>query len=137
MVSIKTLIGAGLAALPSASAYIYGMEAPATAVAGSTIKATLMTASYVQNFVDYSVIWGISASGGGSCAPEICLGTQIGYKNFYPEQVPLGNFTMDVTIPEDTPAGDRVLTAAVPYLVGASGVTKVHAFNATIAVTAA
>ncbi|KAK7962127.1 uncharacterized protein PG986_002952 [Apiospora aurea] len=136
MVSIKTLIGAGLAALPSASAYIYGLEAPATAAAGSTIKAKLLTASYVQNFVDYSVIWGIS-SGGGSCAPDICVGTQIGYQNFYPEQVPLGNFTVDVTIPKDTPAGETVLTAAVPSLVGASGVTKVHAFNATIDVTAA
>ncbi|KAK8851276.1 hypothetical protein PGQ11_013755 [Apiospora arundinis] len=137
MVSVKTLVGAGLAALPSASAYIYGMEAPATAVAGSTIKANLMTASYVQNFVDFSVIWGISPSGGGSCAPDICVGTQIGYQSFYPEQVPLGNFTVDVTIPKDTPAGDNVLVAAVPFLVGASGVTKVHAFNATIAVTAA
>lgn len=56
---------------------------------------------------------------------------------YSPEQVPLGNFTIDVTIPKNTPAGDSVLTAAVPFLVGASGLTKVHAFNATIAVTAA
>ncbi|KAK7984785.1 hypothetical protein PG988_002407 [Apiospora saccharicola] len=137
MVSMKTLVAAGLAALPSASAYIYGMEAPASAVAGSTIQAKLLTSSYVQNFVDYSVIFGISAAGGGSCAPQICIGSQIAYKNFYPEQVPLGNFTIDVTIPKNTPAGDSVLTAAIPFLVGASGVTQVHAFNATIAVTAA
>lgn len=82
MVSMKTLVGAGLAALPSASAYIYGMEAPATAVAGSTIKANLMTASYVQNYIDYSVVWGIASAGGGSCAPDVCIGTQIGYQSF-------------------------------------------------------
>ncbi|KAK8016569.1 hypothetical protein PG993_014758 [Apiospora rasikravindrae] len=137
MVSIKTLIGAGLAALPSVSAYIYGFEAPATAVAGSTIKANLMTSIYVQNYVDYSIIWGITATGGGSCAPDTCVGKQIGYQNFYPEEVPLGNFTVDVTIPKDTPAGDSVLTAAIPYLVGAGGLTKVQAYNSTIVITAA
>lgn len=82
MVSMKTLVAAGLAALPSASAYIYGMEAPASAVAGSTIKAKLLTSSYVQNFVDYSVVFGIATAGGGSCAPDICIGSQIGYQNF-------------------------------------------------------
>ncbi|KAK8074625.1 hypothetical protein PG997_009288 [Apiospora hydei] len=115
MVSIKTLVGAGLAALPSASAYIYGFE----------------------NYVDYSIIWGIARTGLGSCAPDACVGTQIGYKNFYPEEVPLGNFTVDVTIPKDTPAGESVLTAAIPYLVGAGGLTKVAAYNATIDITAA
>lgn len=56
---------------------------------------------------------------------------------YSPKEVPLGNFTVDVTIPKDTPVGDSILTAAIPYLVGASGLTKVQGYNATIAVTAA
>lgn len=82
MVSMKALVAAGLAALPSASAYIYDMEVPATAAAGSTIQVKLLTSIYVQNYVDYSVSFGIRATGGGSCAPDTCIGTQIGYQAF-------------------------------------------------------
>lgn len=63
MVSFKTLAGAALAAIPSASAYIYDLSTPDSAVAGSTVTATLSTAIYVQNWVDYSVCIALSLHG--------------------------------------------------------------------------
>ncbi|KAK6860336.1 hypothetical protein PG995_003972 [Apiospora arundinis] len=137
MVSMKTLVGAGLAALPSASAYIYGMEAPATAVAGSTIKANLMTASYVQNFVDFSVIWGISPSGGGSCARISASALRSATRASTPSKCPSATSPSMSPSPRTPRPATTSWSLPSPFLVGASGVTKVHAFNATIAVTAA
>ncbi|KAK9414096.1 hypothetical protein SUNI508_02195 [Seiridium unicorne] len=136
MVSFKTLAGAALAAIPSASAYIYNMSAPETAVAGSQVTATLDTSIYVQNYVDYSITWGIKPST-WDCGEDICVGTQINFTAIYPDSVPLNSFTVDVTIPDTLSAGDYQLVAAIPYLVGASGLFDVHAFSSNITITAA
>lgn len=76
MVSFKSLAAAALALAPTAMGYITGFNAPSTATAGSNITATMQTAIYVQNWEDYSIIWGLSIPE-NSC--ETCVGTQIGY----------------------------------------------------------
>jgi hypothetical protein len=64
----------------------------------------------------------------------------------------LGNMTLSIPVPEGTDAGDYILTAAIPYLVGvstsplysyfrlmlmdqASGSTGIRYFNRTLSVT--
>ncbi|ETS76133.1 hypothetical protein PFICI_11520 [Pestalotiopsis fici W106-1] len=134
MVSIKTLAGAALAAALPASAYVNGISGPETAAAGSSIDATVTTSIYVQNWVDYSIIWGL-APATYNCAEYKCIGQQIGYSAAYPDQLPLGNFSVALAIPEVS-AGDYQLFAAVPYLVGASGTVDVETFYYNITITA-
>lgn len=136
MVSFKALAGAALAAIPSASAYIYNMTAPETAVAGSQVTATLDTAIYIQNWVDYSITWGI-APASWDCGESVCIGTQVDFTAIYPDSPPLNSFTVDVTLPASLSAGDYKLVAAIPYLVGASGLFDVHAFSSNVTITAA
>lgn len=76
MVSFKSLAAATLAAAPTAMGYITGFTAPDSATAGSNITATLQTAIYVQNWNDFSIVWGI-ATAENSC--DTCVGTQVGY----------------------------------------------------------
>lgn len=61
--------------LPLSSAYITGFTAPSSAAAGSSITATLGTAIYSENWVDYSIVWGL-ATAEYDCGQ--CVGTQIG-----------------------------------------------------------
>ncbi|KAI1131207.1 hypothetical protein F5Y10DRAFT_262387 [Nemania abortiva] len=141
MVSIKSLAVTALAAvlpLASASPTIYSISAPASAAAGSTISVTLNTSIYIQNWEDFSIIWGLNAPNVGiEDQYEVYIGQQIGYTNLYGTTIEqLNSFTVDVTIPASQPAGKWNLVAAVPYLVGASGSTDVHAFNSTINITA-
>lgn len=122
MVSLTPFALAALAALPLSTAYVTGFTAPATAAAGSSFNATLSTALYSQNWDDFAIVWGLAApSAYDDCAA--CVGAQIGYTTLtgaegaaYPY-----TFTDVVTIPEGTAAGQYVLKAALPYLVGVSG----------------
>lgn len=117
MVSIKSL---ALAALPlSVTAYITGFTTPDTAAAGDVINATLSTAIYSQNWVDFGIVWGLATS---QLNCDTCVGTQIGYTTLtgiegteYPY-----TFTESITIPTGTAAGDYVLKAAIPRLIGVS-----------------
>ncbi|KAI0427100.1 hypothetical protein F5Y09DRAFT_41790 [Xylaria sp. FL1042] len=143
MVSVKSLTAAtvaGLLPLASASPLISQMNTPPTVVAGDNMTVTLNTSIYIQNWEDFSIIWGLAPTtvGGQGSNGEIYVGTQIGYTNLYGTDIEkLNSFTVDVTIPESQPAGDWLLVAAVPYLVGASGSTNLRSFNSTIKVTAA
>jgi hypothetical protein len=132
MVSIKSLAATALAslALPlvSASPTIGSLSAPATAAAGQTITATLGTSIYIQNWEDFSIIWGLASPhyGGQGSDGTIYVGTQIGYTALYGSDIEkLNSFTVDVTIPENQPAGDWLLVAAVPFLVGVSSIYPV------------
>ncbi|KAI0871391.1 hypothetical protein GGS24DRAFT_60356 [Hypoxylon argillaceum] len=142
MVSIKSLSAAALAAilpLASASPTINSLSAPATAAAGDNITVTLDTSIYIQNWEDFSIIWGLTSPsvGGAGADGTIYIGTQIGYTNLYGTPIEqLNSFTVQLAIPESQPAGDWLLVAAVPYLVGASGSTSLHSFNSTITITA-
>ncbi|KAI3321943.1 hypothetical protein HD806DRAFT_502379 [Xylariaceae sp. AK1471] len=143
MVSIKSLAATALAglALPlaSASATIGSLSTPATATAGETITVTLGTSIYIQNWEDFSIIWGLTSPkvGGQGADGTIYIGTQIGYTALYGTDIEkLNSFTVNLTIPENQPAGDWLLVAAVPFLVGASGLTDLHSFNSTITITA-
>lgn len=81
MVSLTKLGAAAaacLAALPGSTAYIFNMTAPPTATPGKNITATLYTSIYVQNFVDFGIIWGISAP---EVACPTCVGRQLDYTN--------------------------------------------------------
>ncbi|TGJ81146.1 hypothetical protein E0Z10_g7630 [Xylaria hypoxylon] len=139
MVSTKSLVAASLAGLASASPMISSLSTPSTAVAGQVITATLNTSIYIQNWEDFSIIWGMAPPnvGGQGANGEIYVGTQIGYTNLYGTNIEkLNSFTVDLTIPKNQPAGNWRLLAAVPYLVGASGSVDLHFFNTTIEVTA-
>ncbi|ROV99516.1 hypothetical protein VMCG_06381 [Cytospora schulzeri] len=134
MVSFKSLAAATLAAAPTAMGYINGFTAPATASAGSNISATLQTQSYSQNWKDFSIIWGISTP---EYACDGCVGTQIGYTPLTGQEgvkYPY-TFTEAVTIPVGTAAGDYILNAAIPYLVGASGVTDFSFYTSNITIS--
>ncbi|KAF3767215.1 hypothetical protein M406DRAFT_69377 [Cryphonectria parasitica EP155] len=134
MVSFTTFATSALAVLPLASAYVTGFTAPATAEAGSTITATLQTAIYIENWEDYSIVWGLTPSA-WDCS--ICIGTQIGYVALtgtegaaYPY-----TFTESVTIPSGTSAGDYYLKAAIPHLVGASGEMGFNIYGVNVTVS--
>ncbi|KAI0966714.1 hypothetical protein F4678DRAFT_272050 [Xylaria arbuscula] len=142
MFSIKTLTAtalAGLLPLASASPMISYMNAPPTVVAGDNITVTLNTSIYIQNWEDFGIIWGLAPTtlNGQGSHGEIYVGTQIGYTGLYGTDIEkLNSFTVDLTIPESQTAGDWLLVAGVPSLVGASGLTSVRSFNSTIKVTA-
>ncbi|KAI0865228.1 hypothetical protein F4860DRAFT_349969 [Xylaria cubensis] len=142
MPSIKSLAVtalAGLLPLASASPMISGLNTPATVVAGENFTATLNTSIYIQNWEDFSIIWGLAPKqyGGQGSDGTIYVGTQIGYTPLYgTDTAKLNSFTINVTMPENQPAGDWLLVGAVPYLVGASGSTSLRSFNTTIKVTA-
>ncbi|KAI1425897.1 hypothetical protein F5Y12DRAFT_713776 [Xylaria sp. FL1777] len=142
MVSVKSLTAtalAGLLPLASASPLISQINTPATVIAGENMTVTLNTSIYIQNWEDFSIIWGLAPTnfGGQGSDGEIYIGTQIGYTNLYGTDIEkLTSFTVDVAIPESQPAGDWLLVAAVPYLVGASGSTNLRSFNSTINITA-
>ncbi|KAI0835295.1 hypothetical protein F5Y06DRAFT_299716 [Hypoxylon sp. FL0890] len=136
MVSSKSLLATAITALPLASGYIASLSAPASAKAGTTVTATLTATSYIQNWDDYSIIWGL-APASMDCGDVVCVGQQISYTALYPDNEPqLGNFTVDVPIPDSFQPGDYQLVAAIPYLVGASGMTAVQGHSANITITA-
>ncbi|KAI1812670.1 hypothetical protein GGS20DRAFT_556724 [Poronia punctata] len=125
-----------LTPLATASATIGSLTAPSQASAGSTIKATLGTSIYIQNWEDYSIIWGLTTPKAVGSS-TVAIGQQIGYTQLYgTDTEKLNNFTVEVTIPDDFTPGDWALIAAVPYLVGASGSMGIHAFNSSIKITA-
>ncbi|KAL1879862.1 hypothetical protein Daus18300_001701 [Diaporthe australafricana] len=133
MVSIKSLAVATLAAAPTAMGYITNLTAPAEAAAGSNITATLQTAIYNQNWVDFGIVWGLAKP---EYAYGDAVGTQVGYTALtgkegleYPY-----TFTEDVSIPE-TFTGDYVLRAAIPYLVGASGELHFNIFSVNLTIS--
>lgn len=115
MVSFTTL---ATALLPlAANAYITGFTAPTTATVGTAFTATLSTGSYSQNWDDQGIVWGLALPV-YDC--DTCVGTQIGFTTLdgsegltYPY-----TFTEEVTVPTGTAAGDYVLKAAIPYVLG-------------------
>ncbi|KAI0552115.1 hypothetical protein F4679DRAFT_98255 [Xylaria curta] len=139
MPSIIKSLAVGLLPLASASPMISALNTPATVVAGENFTATLNTSIYIQNWEDFSIIWGLAPTqyGGQGSDGTTYVGTQIGYTPLYgTDTAKLNSFTVEVPIPENQPAGDWMLVAAVPYLVGASGSTSLRSFNSTIKVTA-
>ncbi|KAI1326804.1 hypothetical protein F5Y16DRAFT_399922 [Xylariaceae sp. FL0255] len=142
MVSIKslaTLAATGLLSFATASPTIYSLSTPKTAAAGATIKATLNTSIYIQNWEDFNIIWGIASPAYGGLGSDgvIAVGTQIGFTSLYGTNVEeLNSFEIDITIPKTQPTGDWLVVAAVPYLVGASGELGINAFNSSITITA-
>ncbi|KAI1414351.1 hypothetical protein F5Y13DRAFT_188458 [Hypoxylon sp. FL1857] len=136
MVSIKSLVATAAAALPLASAYIADVTAPSTAKAGSTVTATLTAADYIQNWDDFGIVWGL-APDYMTCGDIVCVGQKISYTALYPDnEPPLGKSTVDVPIPDYITPGKYQLVAAIPYLVGASGMTQVQGHSVNITITA-
>lgn len=124
MVSCKTLAAAAaaaaLASLPLSSAWITAMTAPSEATAGSAINATFTTAIFIQNWVDYGIIFGLAPTS-SDCSS--CVGTEVGFVTLDGTEGAAYPYTFDesVTIPAGTSAGDYYLKAAIPHLVGVSG----------------
>ncbi|KAL7625343.1 hypothetical protein AAE478_004559 [Parahypoxylon ruwenzoriense] len=138
MVSLKSLLlTAAATSLPLSSAYINRMTAPATAKAGSTVTATLNAAIYIQNWDDFGIVWGLSPDY-VDCGDVVCVGRRVAYTPLFPDNEPQpGEFTIDVPIPEGFEPGSYKLVAAIPYLVGASGMTQIQAHSANITIEAA
>lgn len=106
--------------LPAAHAYITGFTAPASAAAGAPFNATLSTALYSQQWRDFAIVWGLVASPAADC--DTCVGTEIGYTTLTGGEglsFPY-TFTDEVTIPAGTAAGEYILKAAIPWLIGVS-----------------
>ncbi|KAI0851546.1 hypothetical protein F5Y00DRAFT_230059 [Daldinia vernicosa] len=137
MVSIKSLLATALAALPLSSAYITNIAAPASAKAGSTVSVTLTAAIYIQNWDDFGIVWGLAPEA-WDCGDIVCVGRRVAYTSLFPDNQPQpGQFTIDVPIPDSFTAGDYKLVAAIPYLVGASGMTQIQSHSANITIEAA
>ncbi|KAI1266512.1 hypothetical protein F5Y18DRAFT_425756 [Xylariaceae sp. FL1019] len=142
MLSTKSITLSAIASflsLTTASPTIGSLSTPSTVAAGSSIKATLGTSIYVQNWEDYNIVWGIAPAalhvGVGTNNPAI--GTQIAYTPLYgTDTEKLNNFTVEVAIPATQPAGAWQLVAAVPYIVSASGQMGINSFVSNITVTA-
>lgn len=80
MLSIKTIAGAlaSLAFFQGASAYISSVTPPSTGVIGSTIPVAIETSLYIQQEVDFGIIWGLY-NFGAVC--DDCIGEQIDFSN--------------------------------------------------------
>ncbi|WWC61229.1 uncharacterized protein I303_103809 [Kwoniella dejecticola CBS 10117] len=113
--------------LPLASAKIYHISLPEQALPGENITVTVSSSSYIQNWDDFGIIWGLVGENHGC---EGCVGQEIGYENLYGNNT-LGNSTYSVQLPNTTTRA-YTFVAAVPYLVGASGETGIHYFNQSI-----
>ncbi|KAI1806404.1 hypothetical protein F4811DRAFT_147214 [Daldinia bambusicola] len=136
MVSVKSLVASALAALPLASAYITNIAVPATAKAGENVPVTLTAAIYIQNWDDFGIVWGVKPDT-WDCGDIVCVGRRISYTSLFPDNVPKpGQFTIDVTLPADLQPGDYNIVAAIPYLVGASGMTQIQGHSANITIEA-
>ncbi|KAI0881077.1 uncharacterized protein GGS22DRAFT_75358 [Annulohypoxylon maeteangense] len=136
MVSVRSILTSALSAASLSSAYITGVTAPDSAKAGTTVTATLTASIYIQNWSDFGIVWGI-APARINCGDVVCVGQQIAYTNLYPDNQPKpGKFNIDVALPSTLSAGDYQLVAAVPYLVGASGLVSIQSHTANITITA-
>ncbi|KAI1482974.1 hypothetical protein K445DRAFT_321672 [Daldinia sp. EC12] len=136
MVSVKSLLATAFAALPLSSAYITNIATPASAKAGDTVPVTLTAAIYIQNWDDFGIVWGVKPDS-WDCGRDVCVGRRISYTSLYPNNQPKpGQFTIDLTIPDDLQPGDYNIVAAIPYLVGASGLTQIQGHSANITIEA-
>ncbi|OCF55290.1 hypothetical protein L486_07403 [Kwoniella mangroviensis CBS 10435] len=99
-----------------------------TAIPGQNISVIVSSQSYIQNWDDFGIVWGLLGSNSQNCTE--CLGMEIGYENVYSNNT-LGNTTYSVQLPNTT-TGNYYLKAAVPYLVGASGETGINYFNQSL-----
>lgn len=136
MVSVKSLAVATLAAVPTVMGKIDSFTAPAEAAAGSNITATFQTSIYSQNWVDYGVTFGLQKP--ADTVYENTIGTQIGGFSALTGKEALEypyTFDLDVAIPESFAAGEYVLRAAIPYLVGASGTIGWNILNSNITIS--
>jgi hypothetical protein len=121
MLNIKSL---ALALIPFAAASPYlsqlNLPQPATVAAGSSITASFKTAIYIQNWEDFSIVWGLERPSVPPSADEVYIGQQIDYTTIYPDhRAEVGvDYKVDVKIPENMTPGEYRLFAAVPYLVG-------------------
>lgn len=115
----------------SVSAKVYHVSVPDKASPGEIITAILSSSSYIQNWDDFGVIWGLVREG-QEC--DGCIGQEIGYQNLYKDPsypTQPGNVSLQVTIPNIT-TGSYTFVAAVPHLVGASGETGINYFTQAI-----
>ncbi|WRT67017.1 uncharacterized protein IL334_003983 [Kwoniella shivajii] len=103
--------------------------APAQVIPGENITVTVYSASYIQNWDDFGMIWGMKNDQLDNC--QSCLGQELGYVNLYGNATH-GNTTYSVQIPKGTNTGTYTFVAAVPNLVGASGETSINYFNQTM-----
>ncbi|KAG8167476.1 hypothetical protein KVR01_003165 [Diaporthe batatas] len=140
MVSIKSLAAATLAAVPTVMGKIDSFTAPAEAAAGSNITATFQTSIYIQNWVDFGVVLAYKSQ------PTPFMTTRLERKldihllstSLYGKEAleyPY-TFDLDVAIPEGFAAGEYVLRAAIPYLVGASGTIDWNILDSNITISA-
>ncbi|RSH91236.1 hypothetical protein EHS25_009535 [Saitozyma podzolica] len=125
-----TYVLAILALVAPALGRVYNMTAPATGTQGTNITAVLYSESYIQNWDDFGVIWGLE-NPEHTCGT--CVGNELSYNNLYGTPY-THNSSFSVPIPDGF-NGTWYLVAAMPYLVGASGETGIRYFNTSIVVS--
>ncbi|WWC69566.1 uncharacterized protein I206_103509 [Kwoniella pini CBS 10737] len=109
------------------NAKVYNIELPKQIIIGSNINIIVSSSSYIQNWNDFGIIWGI-LNENHEC--NGCIGQEIGYENLYDNNF-IGNLTYSIKIP-NLNNGSYTFIAAVPYLVGISGETGINYFNQSI-----
>ncbi|KAL7422209.1 hypothetical protein Q5752_002855 [Cryptotrichosporon argae] len=122
-----------LAAAPHAAARIYNLSAPATVRSGDDVTAVLYNENYIQNWDDFGIVFGLLPA---AINCTTCVGELVAYYNLYDNATypPLSrNYTFTFPVPVSN--GSYLLKAAVPHLVGASGVTLLNYFSTEITVT--
>ncbi|WVR05079.1 hypothetical protein IAU60_002091 [Kwoniella sp. DSM 27419] len=127
LTSALATLSAILLTATAASARISHIVVPQQAMPGENITVTVTSHSYIQNWDDFGIIFGLKPD---TYDCETCLGQEIGYEDLY-HKYNLGNTTYSVHLPNTT-IGSYTFVAAVPYLVGASGETGINYFNQSI-----
>ena len=135
----STLLTLAAAAAAPAAAFIDEMVSVTPEMSpGGTVKVTMHRSTYIQNFDDFGIAWGLAPTTMSQASCPACIGRRIDYTNLWANdtvKVPeTGNFDVPVIIPKEIQPGKYLLVGGTTYLVGASGFTGWRYFNKTITI---
>jgi len=111
-------------------ARIVGIQSPTSVVYGKSLKVTVLTQDYVQNWEDFAIVWGYSTEGSTSITTYVATDDLVsqGHSN-------TGTGQFIARVPAPTTSGSFQLVAAVTYATGAADNVGLAFFNATIDAT--
>jgi len=126
-----------LALVSSSLARIQGISTPATIPAGTTnLNVTLTTADFIQNWVDYFVIFGFALNTSAVSEDPTSVGYPVSSADLITQghsNTGWGNFTETIPVPTNT-TGNYTVVAAVTAAYGASEEVSVQFFTTSVIV---
>ncbi|OAA38381.1 hypothetical protein NOR_06771 [Metarhizium rileyi] len=112
-----------------AGARITGISVPSTIRPGDTINATILSSNYIQTVYDVAIVFGYAPGHGtpqslGLVAESIYLGPA--------ESNKANNIVRQISIPQDAPRGEGLITASLMSLYGALHMPTLTNYNVTV-----